>query len=87
MIVIAIIISIVTVSVSYYVNLKAYEKRYGDMRKVWKVTIYSMKDGRKDVYETECETKEQVARVFMSFKTKRGYEVMKFKVEREWWLV
>lgn len=57
------------------------------MREVWKVKIYSMKDGRKDIYETDCETNEQIARIFMSYKPKRGYKVVKFIVEREWWLV
>ncbi len=57
------------------------------MREVWKVKIYSMKDGRKDVYETNAENEVELARIVMSYKPKRGYEVVKIVMEREWWLV
>lgn len=57
------------------------------MREIWKVTVYSMKDGKKDVTEIDCDSRIDVSRVIMSFKAKRGYEIMKFRVEREWWLV
>lgn len=57
------------------------------MREIWKVTIYSMNGGKRDTYETECETKEEVARVIMTYKAKRRYEILKYRIEREWWLV
>lgn len=57
------------------------------MREVWNVKIYSMKDGRKDVYETNADNEVELARIVMSFKPKRGYEVVKMVMEREWWLV
>lgn len=57
------------------------------MREVWKVKIYSMKDGRKDVYETNADSTVELARIVMTFKPKRGYEVVKIVMEREWWLV
>lgn len=57
------------------------------MKEGWKVKIYSMKDGRKDVYETDCENEVDIARVVMSYKPKRGYQVVKFTIEREWWLL
>ena len=57
------------------------------MREVWKVKIYSMKDGKKDIYETESDTKIGVTRIIMTFKPKRGYDVVKYRIEKEWWLV
>lgn len=57
------------------------------MREMWKVTIYSMKDGKKDIYETETDSKINITRIILSFKPKRGYDVMKYRIEKEWWLV
>lgn len=57
------------------------------MKKVWNITIYSMKNGKTDVYETQEYTKKDVARVIMSFEPKRGYEIVKYRVEKDWWLV
>jgi len=57
------------------------------MREIWKVTIYSMKDGKKDIYETETDSIIGATRIIMTFKPKRGYEVVKYRIEKEWWLM
>jgi len=57
------------------------------MREIWNVKIYSMKDGRKDIYETNAENEVELARIVMSYKPKRGYEVVKIVMERDWWLL
>ena len=57
------------------------------MREIWKVTIYSIKDGKKDITKIDCDSRVDVSRVVMSFKAKIGYEIIKFRIEREWWLL
>ena len=57
------------------------------MKEMWKVTIYSMKDGKKDIYETETDSRVGASRIIMTFIPKRGYEVVKYRIEKEWWLV
>ena len=57
------------------------------MKEVWKVTIYSMKAGKKDIYETETDSIVSVSRIIMTFKPKRGYQVVKYRIEKEWWLM
>ena len=57
------------------------------MREIWRVTIYSVKDGKKDIYETETTSKNMIARIILTFKPKGGYEVVKYRIEKEWWLV
>lgn len=51
------------------------------------MTIHSTKDNKMDIYETGCTDEKEIARLVMTFKPKRGYKVVKFKIEREWWLV
>lgn len=49
----------------------------------WQVTITGLNDkGKKDFYVDNVDTLEQVCRVIMTFKSKRGYEVVEYHVDR-----